>query len=447
MNPLDASSTTEVSEGWRGRSDASALPRQHPRHRVAPSNGTIITAATTTTTNGGGSVPRSVLLVGTYPPTECGLATYTANLREAVEWTGATSQVLRLLDDDDHSQADSRHVAGLWRRGSTAVSRSASRSAVHAAADVASRFDAILLQHEFGIFPGIDGCDVVPFVDACRPPLITVLHTVLERPSDSQRRIVDAVLACAHRVVVHSEVAYRRLLAVTDVNPERVAVIPHGATPNLVGPTVASGHSPDSLKRPIMLTWGLLGPGKGIEHGIEAVGKLRTSGLDVRYVVAGQTHPNVRAREGERYRLSLTELTRRCGVSDLVEFDDGYRDWDALRTLVRSATLVLVPYDSTDQVTSGVLVEALAAGKPVVATGFPHAVELSQTGAVAIVPHGSPDDCAAAVRDVLIRPELRLAMETAARAEGARYDWTNVGRQFRQLIEAALEVEQGRLVG
>ncbi len=436
MNPLNAQ-TTPVPNS-EGRLGPSSWSRQHPRHRAAPSNGT---------TGGGRSVARSVLVVGTYPPTECGLATYTANVREALERTGATSQVLRLLDDDDCSRADSRHVAGLWRRGSTDVSSSASRSAAHAAADVASRFDAILLQHEFGIFPGIDGCDVVPFVDACRPPVITVLHTVLERPSSSQRRILDAVLARAHSVVVHSEVAYRRLLAVADTDPERVVVIPHGATPNLIDPTVASGHSPDISKRPIMLTWGLLGPGKGIEHGIEAVGQLRTSGLDVRYVVAGQTHPHIRAREGEQYRQSLVELARRCGVSDLVDFDDGYRDWDALRALVRSATLVLVPYDSTDQVTSGVLVEALAAGKPVVATAFPHAVELSRTGAVAIVPHGSPDDCAAAVRDVLTRPELRLAMETAARAEGARYDWTNVGRQFRQLIEAAVEVEEGRLVG
>ena len=438
MNPLDAPmTTTPDSEGWHGRTAAGPWPRQHPRHRAAPSIGAP-------TAGGGGSASRSVLLVGTYPPTECGLATYTANLREAVERTGATSPVLRLLDDDDHSQADSRHVAGLWRRGSTSASSSASSSAAHAAA-VASRFDAVLLQHEFGIFPGVDGCEVVPFVEACRRPLITVLHTVLERPSDSQRGILDAVLARADCVVVHSEVAYRRLLGVTDIDPERVAVIPHGATPNLIGATVASGHRVDRLLPPIMLTWGLLGPGKGIEHGIEAVGKLRTSGLDVRYVVAGQTHPNVRARQGERYRQSLVELARGWGVSDLVDFDDGYRDWDALRALVRTATLVLVPYDSTDQVTSGVLVEALAAGKPVVATAFPHAVELSRSGAVAIVPHGSPDDCAAAVRKVLTRPDLRLAMETAARAEGARYDWANVGRRFRQLIETAVEVEEGRL--
>lgn len=440
MNPLDAvTMPTPDGAGRYGPINASPLLIRQSRHRVAPWNGVPA--------GGGGSATRSVLLVGTYPPTECGLATYTANLRDAVERTGATSQVLRLLDDDDHSQADSRHVVGLWRRGSVFVSSSASRSAAQAAAAVASRFDAVLLQHEFGIFPGADGCDVVPFVEACQAPLITVLHTVLERPSDPQRRILDAVLSSARRVVVQSEVAHHRLLAVTDIDSERVVVIPHGATPNLIGPTMAAGQRADQSTPPIMLTWGLLGPGKGIEHGIEAVGRLRTSGLDVRYVVAGQTHPNVRAREGERYRQSLVELARRCGVSDLVDFDDGYRDWDALRALVRSATLVLVPYDSTDQVTSGVLVEALAAGKPVVATAFPHAVELSRTGAVAIVPHGSPSDCAAAVRNVLTRPELRLAMETAARAEGARYDWANVGHRFRQLIEAAVEVEEGRLAG
>jgi glycosyltransferase involved in cell wall biosynthesis len=213
------------------------------------------------------------------------------------------------------------------------------------------------------------------------------------------------------------------------LDPRRVDVIPHGATPNLGDPPVAGSPLP------VVLTWGLLGPGKGIETGIAAVAGLHRAGVDVRYVVAGETHPHVRAREGERYRRGLIALARRHGVDELVEFDARYRDWESLRALVRSSTLVLLPSESRDQVTSGVLVEALAAGKPVVATAFPHAVEVAPTGAVLVVAHGSVAACAAAIRSVVTQPRRRAAMEAAARQEGGRYHWDVVAARYDELIE------------
>ena len=131
-----------------------------------------------------------------------------------------------------------------------------------------------------------------------------------------------------------------------------------------------------------MITWGLLGPGKGIEHGIKAVAALAGRGLRVRYLVVGQTHPNVLAEQGELYRDGLRSLAADLGVADLVELDDGYHEWSRLQALVRGSALVLLPYDSREQVTSGVLVEALASAKPVVATAFPHALEVVDDQAV-----------------------------------------------------------------
>jgi glycosyltransferase involved in cell wall biosynthesis len=188
-----------------------------------------------------------------------------------------------------------------------------------------------------------------------------------------------------------------------------------------------------------MLTWGLLGPGKGVERGIEAVAQMRSAGLDVRYVVAGETHPKVLLRDGEEYRESLQELARARGVADLVDFDGCYRSWDALRAIVRSADVVLVPYDTRDQITSGVLVEALAAGKPVVATAFPHAIELSATGAVTVVDHDSPDGVASTVTAILTDQSLRDKMQAAARVESARYDWPVVGERFHHLMTSRLQ--------
>lgn len=396
----------------------SIIPGRVANHAIAP-------APSPSGPPSGGTVeagrPEAVL-VGTYPPTECGLATYTANLCAALRGAGVQAGVIRLLDEPDHHPADP--VVFTWDRSSAA--------SMAAAVDVTDRFDLVLLQHEFGIYPGRDGGDVMKFVERCRRPVLSVLHTVVPQPTPSQRAIVEALVRRSAMVVVHSEIAYSRLLSVFDVDPARLAVVPHGATINLTGePLITS-------TRPIMLTWGLLGPGKGIEHGIEAVSIMRSGGLDVRYIVVGETHPNVRMDQGERYREGLGRQATARGVADLVEFVGGYHDWDALRALVRSADVVLLPYDSRDQVTSGVLVEALAAGKPVVATAFPHAVELSGTGAVAVVAHESPALVADAVRSILTQPALRERMETAARAEGMRYDWQNIGVRFRDLIESTV---------
>jgi glycosyltransferase involved in cell wall biosynthesis len=367
---------------------------------------------------------ESVMLVGTFPPTECGIATYTANLRKGLETCGLDSKVLRVVDETEVG-SDTSDVVGHWVRSQPAGAASA--------AALASPFDSVLVQHEFGIYPGVDGVDVVAFVEMCRPAVFTVLHTVLETPTSAQHRIVDALAQSSELVVVHTTVAAERLLRVQDLPLSKVAIVPHGAIPNL------SAQQPPGSVEPILLTWGLLGPGKGIERGIEAVAQMRSAGLDVRYLVAGQTHPNVLLQEGERYRESLQELARARGVADLVDFSACYRTWDSLRAIVRSADVVLLPYDTRDQVTSGVLVEALAAGKPVVATAFPHAIELSATGAVIVVDHGSPGGIASTVMTILTDQSLRATMQAAARVESARYDWPIVGERFHRLMTRQLQ--------
>jgi glycosyltransferase involved in cell wall biosynthesis len=367
---------------------------------------------------------ESVVLVGTFPPTECGIATYTANLRDGLETCGLDSRVLRIVDDTEIG-SDTHHVVDHWVRTQP-------RGAASAAAAV-SPFDSVLVQHEFGIYPGVDGVDVVPFVEMCRPAVFTVLHTVLDTPTSSQRWIIDALVQSSELVVVHTAVAATRLTRVHRVPTSKVAIVPHGATSNLHGPRpLRSGE-------PIMLTWGLLGPGKGVERGIDAVAQMRSAGLDVRYVVAGETHPKVLLREGEQYRESLQELARARGVADLVDFDGCYRSWDALRAIVRSADVVLVPYDTRDQITSGVLVEALAAGKPVVATAFPHAIELGPTGAVIVVDQESPDGIASSVTAILTDESVRATMQAAARVESSRYDWPIVGEHFHRLMTGQLQ--------
>lgn len=363
---------------------------------------------------------RSVALVGTYPPTACGLATFTSNLRSAIvagpcDWQAGVVQVL-----DGWEPPPAAEVVEQWIADDAA---SLSRSL-----KVLNSFEAVLLQHEYGLFGGCDGEDVVGLVDGLEVPLVAVLHTALVEPSRHQRNILAGIIEAAATVVVQSESARQRILAVHDPDPDAVVVIPHGAAANFRGPVL------EGVARPAVLTWGLLGPGKGIEHGIAAVARLAGSAA-ASYIVAGQTHPKVRATCGEGYRRSLQEQAQSLGVGDRVRFDSAYRDWDSLRALVRSVDVVLLPYDSPDQVSSGVLVEAVASGKPVVATRFPHAEEVLAGGAGIVVGHGDVDAMAAGLERVLGEPGLAEWMGAAARRVAAPMLWPAVGASYRALID------------
>ncbi|WP_201779936.1 glycosyltransferase [Lentzea aerocolonigenes] len=303
--------------------------------------------------------------------------------------------------------------------------------AVVEAADVLNRCDLVVVQHEYGIYAGRDGEDVLGVLARLRVPVIIVLHTVLTAPTPGQRQMLEHVVGYADAVVTMSEAARQRLVDGYAVErPGEVVVIPHGALP--VEPPA---HDP-SADRPVILTWGLLGRGKGIEWGISALGELRD--LRPRYVVAGQTHPKVLAHEGELYRGNLRDRAAAFGVADLVEFDPAYREADALAELVGQADVVLLPYDSSEQVTSGVLVEALAAGKPVVATEFPHAVELLADGGGLLVPHRDPVAIAAALRRVLTEPGLAAAMSDRSASLAPVLSWSSVADRYHRLAERLL---------
>jgi glycosyltransferase involved in cell wall biosynthesis len=283
-----------------------------------------------------------------------------------------------------------------------------------------------VVQHEYGIYGGLDGDEVLEVLRHLDVSVIVVLHTVLVHPTPHQRQVLEAVAAAADAVVVMTETARARLTAGYDIDPRLVAVIPHGAPDNRGIPAVRTGP-------PTVLTWGLIGPGKGIEWGIAAMAALTDLDPAPRYLVAGQTHPKVLARQGEAYRDSLVTQARSLGVAGSVIFDGRYRDAASLGALVRSADVVLLPYDSRDQVTSGVLIEAVAALRPIVATRFPHAVELLSDGTGLLVPHGDAPAIATAIRGIVTDKDKinELARATAARAPDLL--WPAVAHRYQRL--------------
>jgi polysaccharide biosynthesis protein PslF len=369
-------------------------------------------------------MPTTFGFLSTYPPTQCGLATFNAALATHLNVSAGKNGVVRLLAGDD--------------QGGLTVDRAAPR-VVHtwptdtpggwaAAANALNRFDVAVVQHEYGIYPGDAGNEVLPLLRALKKPVIVVLHTVLSHPDPLQRTVLERIVATADAVVTMTDTARQRLTGGYRVDPRKVSVIPHGAASHSSAPR-------DHHDVPRLLTWGLLGPGKGIEWGLRALAELSGTEPMPVYTVAGRTHPKVLEQQGDVYRESLVKLAAELGVTEQVEWLDEYMDQATLSRLIRSADVVVLPYDSTEQVTSGVLIEAVGAGVPVVATEFPHAVELLADGPGLLVPHQDPQGMAAAIRRLLADDSTS---RLSGLAGGPTLRWPAVAARYQALAARLL---------
>jgi glycosyltransferase involved in cell wall biosynthesis len=362
-------------------------------------------------------------ILGTYAPTPCGLATFSAALADGLTAKGADVNVVRIADGEVSREPK---VAGELVNGSA--------SSVEATCELLNQSDVAVIQHEYGIYGGPDGDEVVQIMAGLRVPSIVVAHTVLKDPTPHQRSVLESVMSSATQVVVMSEVARQRLCAGFAVDPHKVTTIPHGAA--LPG-TNGVRHS----DRPTILTWGLLGPGKGIERVIDAMASLKNLPNPPRYIIAGRTHPKVLAAQGDRYREALVAQAKRLGIADSVSFDAVYRTPDELTALIQTATVVVLPYDSKDQVTSGVLVDSLASGRPIVATAFPHAVELLGSGAGTVVAHDDPDALVSALRLLFTDPHVADSMATEARGLAPTVAWPVVAHAYIGVAQRLLATQ------
>jgi glycosyltransferase involved in cell wall biosynthesis len=389
-------------------------------------------------------------IFSTYPPRPCGIGTFSFDLRSA------------LLDvpgiDDVSSVAVVDEPSSLQRLEVLAAVSQAKRVDYVRAARLLSRLDidVVLLQHEFGIFGGPDGEHVLSFARELAQPLVVTLHTVLSQPSPHQLRVLTALCDHAERVIVMTDTARSLLAEVGATTAEKIRVVPHGA-PVMLGHRrekhAASRHPsnaeplPDRYERMqsrfLLSTFGLLSAGKGLETAIEALPLIVERHPEVLYVIAGRTHPQVARREGEQYRLTLERLVTDLELGDHVDFDDRFLSIGELADLLAVTDVFLTPYRSREQVISGSLTFAIAAGCAAVSTPYRYAEDILASGAGKIVPFDDPRALAQAVCEFAERPDLLAAARAEARRIGSGLAWPSVASATaRVLREATMHASQ-----
>jgi len=358
------------------------------------------------------------------PPTPCGIATFSAALGSALMRQGADVRIVRVLDVPEPRSASVFPVIGDLV--------AAKLSTIGPASEALNECDVVFIQHEYGLYGGPDGTAILSVLEGIHVPTLAILHTVLPFPTSHQVYVLNEVIRNVDSVVVMTSAAEATLRRVNDVGDTPVAVIPHGAA---IADRFAA--TPRHARK-LLLTWGLIGPGKGIEWVIDALAKLKDIIPAPLYVIAGRTHPKVLAYEGDVYRRMLEQRVQDNDVSEMVVFDNSYRDLPSLNQLISSADVVLLPYDSVDQATSGVLVDAIAAGRPVIATSFPHAVELLSDGAGLVVGHKDPDAISRALRRAICEPKFAENMQREARRIAPSLGWDAVATQYLELTDRML---------
>ena len=376
-----------------------------------------------------------VAVIGTYPPTRCGIATFTADVEHALTEVGVRVSVI--VVDPDPSQVTAHPAGDL----PTIVSgdRSSYRSAARWLNE--SDVDLVLVEHEFGIHGGVDGAHVLDLTEHLQIPYVVTLHTVLTRFTATQSAILQTLCGHAAGITLFTATARQMVLEQEFARSSALTVVPHGAPVELYRPTGRSLRTELGLgdDDAIVSTFGLLSPGKGIEIAIAAMRQIATEMPHVRYVIAGRTHPGVQRTAGEQYRAELQTLVASLGLDEHVRFVDRFLTVDEIAELLSVTKVFLTPYRNADQIVSGALTFAIAAGCPVVSTPYRYGVDMVGHGAGMVVPFDDPDAFAAATLALLTDgPQRASALGTAA-AVSATLSWPAVGRMLQQVLQAARE--------
>ncbi len=376
--------------------------------------------------------PRRIALVGTFTPRKCGIATFATDVFEKLAEFHPHIAVDIYALDDPRDPLEYQGIAGTIAYDDPEAYLAAARRINE------SGVDAVWLQHEYGIFGGPDGEMVREFVDRLAAPLILTPHTVLTEPSEHQRAILEHLVERASRIMVMSRHSCEVLSTAYRAPHEILQIIPHGAPDRPFGRAEAFKDRMGLGGKNVLMTFGLLGPGKGLERVIEAMPAIVARHPDTVYRIVGATHPNLVAREGEAYREKLQACAEELGVSDHILWENRFLETDELLDQLEACDVYVTPYFNLQQSTSGTLSYAVALGKAVVSTPYLHARELLAGDAGVLINPDCADSIAEAIVALLDDREELTALQRRAYAKGRQTIWPRFADGAAALIEAAV---------
>ena len=371
------------------------------------------------------SLPSRVAVIGNYFPRQCGIATFTTDLCDAIGTEYETTQLMAVAVNDPGAQYSyPPRVRFELTEGDP--------SSYDDAADFLnfSNVDLVCLQHEYGIFGGPSGSHILRLLRRLKMPVVTTLHTVLREPDVTQRIVMEEIATLSDRLIVMSEHSSALLQEVFGVLAEKIDVIPHGVPDLPFGDPNYYKDSSGTEGRAVLLTFGLLSPNKGIERVIEALPRIVAEHPEAVYMVVGATHPHIRRREGDQYRLRLQALARKLGVERNVIFHNRFVSPEEMAQFVGSTDIYITPYRYEAQAVSGTLAYALGAGKAIISTPYWHAAELLDEGRGVLVPFEDSDAIATAAIDLLDNEVARHAMRKRAYLFARDTVWNKVAESY-----------------
>jgi len=363
--------------------------------------------------------------IGNSLPRRCGIATFTTDLQQAISKSPGCGETAIVAMTDHGQTYDYPAVVKLQINDQTLVEYARAADFLNA-----GHYQGVSLQHEFGIFGGEAGNYIMALLPRLTIPIITTLHTVIAEPKPAQRAVLNGIIAASSTVIVMAEKGRDLLKSIYGAPAEKIEVIPHGIP-------AAAFVEPDAAKmklgfggKPIILTFGLLSPNKGIEVMIDAMPSILRSRPDAVYVVLGATHPNLVRNEGEAYRERLIARARDCGVENSVVFLNRFVDQATLLDFISMCDVYVTPYLNEAQMTSGTLAYSFGLGKAVVSTPYWHAQELLADGRGVLVPFGDAKAIGIEIAELLTNDTRRQAMRARAYSSSRSMTWERTAERY-----------------
>ncbi len=366
---------------------------------------------------------RKMAVVGNFPPTKCGIATFTHDMVASIKAAAPNTDIdIYAMVSHETEECPSSvktiildHDRDGYRQAGIEIDRSGA--------------EMVWLQHEFGLFGGDAGEWVIDLLRQVAAPLAVTFHTILENPNTAQRRVMDWFIERASQLVVMSDDGMEILRRIYNAPSDRIAVIPHGVPDRPFGRNAMMKDRYGLADKSVLMTFGLISPGKGLETVIDALPAILEQHPDAVYCIVGATHPKLVEQEGEAYRRRLEMQARELGVHDSIVWVNRYLDNVELLDMIEAADVYITPYLAAAQSTSGTLAYALALGKAIVSTPYKHATELLGDGTGKLVPFADASAIAEAVTDILGDPVGRQAMQLHAYEVGRTDIWPVFARK------------------